>query len=96
MRVENDTDEPHALATRFDDLGHAGRQFEPIHSTPEDNVFGYHPRGDTAGDSSPAPDTRSVRQHDQGRLLLFKVTTQSLYNRPLELTIEARRRRGRR
>lgn len=87
MRVENDTDAPHMAASEFEIEDTEGETFEPLPLTLDENVFAYEAVELAPGRKFPplgrAADENSIR----GGLLLFKITTDSLGDRPLELKI---------
>jgi hypothetical protein len=89
MRVENDTDEPHATADEFTIHDTQGAEFHPIELDPQVSDFAYEPTELQPGTLLPAPDTPAYDNTIRGALILFKVTAESLGNRPLELEIHS-------
>jgi hypothetical protein len=89
MRVENDSDEPHATAENFKIVDTQDDEFEPIELDPSTNDFLYEPTELQPGTLLPAPDTPAYDNTIRGGLILFKVSTAALANRPLELEIES-------
>lgn len=87
MRVENDTDEPHAAAEEFVIKDTQDTEFEPIELDEEVNVFGYQARELAPGTLLPVLNSPASDNTIRGELLLFKVKTSSLGNRPLEFEI---------
>jgi hypothetical protein len=89
MRVENDRDEPQPTAEEFKIVDTQGDEFEPIELDPAVNDFVYEPTELQPGEILPAKDTPAADNTIRGGLILFKVTTEALANRPLELEIES-------
>ena len=89
MRVENDGDEPHAMAENYVIRDTDGNEFEPIEIDAETNVFVYEARDLEPGTVAPIPNAPAFDNTIRGELLLFKVNAASLGNRPLELEIES-------
>jgi hypothetical protein len=88
MRVENDTEEPHAPATQFSIEDTQEDVFEPLDVPFEDNIFSYDPPEELPPETVyPILNSASSDNTIKGGMLLFRVTTASLYNRPLELRI---------
>jgi hypothetical protein len=87
MRVENDSDDPHPTAEEFTIKDTQGDEFEPVEIDPAVNDFVFEPTELPAGGLIPAPDTAASDNTIRGALLVFKVTTEALANRPLELEI---------
>ncbi len=88
MRVENDTEEPHAPATDFEIEDTQEDIFEPLDIPFEDNLFVYDPPAELPP-ATVYPRLNSAASDNtiKGGMLLFKVETDALYNRPLELRI---------
>jgi hypothetical protein len=89
MRVENETGRPQRAATDYTITDTQDTKFKPLNLAPE-NVFAY--RGDPVGANGgllPVPDSPAAETTVQGALLLFKIPTRNLENRPLELSIRA-------
>jgi hypothetical protein len=87
MRVENDSDDPHPTAEEFTIVDTQDDEFEPVELDPAVNDFVYEPTELQPGEVLPAPDTAAADNTIRGGLILFKVTTESLANRPMELEI---------
>jgi len=81
LRVQNTTDKTIAPANDFSIVDTQENVYRPV---PLDNPFAYKP--DPIGPQSliPQPDSVASTTTIQGSLLLFKVKTDSLQNRPLE------------
>ena len=88
MRVQNEDDQPHPAARDYTITDTQDTKFRPIQLGP-DNVFAY--RAGNVGPKSliPAPDSPPSESTIQGSLLLFKIPTRNLENRPLELSIRS-------
>ena len=89
MRVENDTDAPHEMASQMTITDTQGNTFEPIQLDPAISEFGYQPTELGPHSLYPPLDTPASDNTIRGGLVLFKVKTESLYNRPLVLHIES-------
>ncbi len=90
LRVQNETSEPLRPSEEIEIEDTVGKIYHPIELGPE-NVYAYrdedeipprevYPLADSAGFDTPA----------RAAMLLFKLTLESLNNRPLELKIEGR------
>ncbi len=90
MRVENDTERERPAADQFKIVDTQGEEFEPVELDTAINVFDYEPRPIPAGELLPKIGSAAADNTIQGALVLFKVKTGSLYNRPLELEILSR------
>jgi hypothetical protein len=90
LRVQNQTDHAIAPANDFQIVDTQENVYRPVPLDTEVNPFAYRP--DPIGPKSliPQPDSVASEGTVQGSLLLFKVKTESLQNRPLEF----RMRRG--
>jgi hypothetical protein len=88
MRVENDGEKAARAATDYTITDTQNTKFRPIRVGTE-NPFVY--RGGTLKptDVLPAPDSPAGQGSIQGALLLFKIPTRNLENRPLELSIRS-------
>jgi hypothetical protein len=87
MRVENDGDKPARAATDYLITDTQGNKYRPVNFAPV-NVFAYRGGGlMQPKDILPKPDSPSGQGSIQGALLLFKIPTRNLENRPLELSI---------
>jgi hypothetical protein len=87
MRVQNETDRPLRAATRYEIIDTQENVYRPVPLDPKANAFAY--QGGEVGPQSilPSPDSAAGSGVIQGALVLFKVRTDSLQNRPLELRI---------
>jgi hypothetical protein len=88
MRVENDGTKAARAATDYTITDTQNTKFRPL-PIGADNSFVY--RGGTLQptDVLPAPDSPAGQGSIQGALLLFKIPTRNLENRPLELSIRS-------
>jgi hypothetical protein len=88
IRVENDGEKAARAATDYVITDTQNTKFRPIRIGAE-NPFVY--RGGTLQptDVLPAPDSPAGQGSIQGALLLFKIPTRNLENRPLELAIRS-------
>lgn len=87
VRVVNETGRTHPSAEEFEIEDTQGRKFEPVMVT--GNMFAYQPteippRG-TLPPHGSIPDESAIG----GQMVLFKLTLDSLANRPLELLIRS-------
>lgn len=87
MRVENDGEDAHAAAEEFVISDTQDEEFEPLELDPEFNAFAYVPREIPSGELLPIVSSPASDSTIGGAVILFKVKTGSLYNRPLELEI---------
>ena len=94
MRVENETSEPRVAADHFEVVDTQDNRFEPLELDTEVNAFAYEPRELPGGTMLPVPDSPAYDNTIRGSLLLFKLRTESLYNRPLELEISSSQGEG--
>jgi hypothetical protein len=91
MRVENAGEEPGhpARAADYVITDTQDTKFRPLTMAPE-NVFVYRGGGTLAPEAIlPAPDSPAGQGSIQGALLLYKIPTRNLENRPLELSIRS-------
>jgi hypothetical protein len=87
VRVENDGDKASKTATDYEITDTLDRKFRPVRFAP-DNVFAYRGGGVLKPKAIiPAPDSPPGQGSIQGSLLLFRIPTRNLENRPLELSI---------
>ena len=86
MRVENDGDKPARAATDYLITDTQGNRYRPLSFAPV-NVFAYRGGVMQPTEILPKPDSPSGQGSIQGALLLFKIPTRNLENRPLELSI---------
>jgi hypothetical protein len=84
IRVQNTTDETIAPANDFEIVDTQDKVYRPIPLDTNINPFAYRP--DPIAPKGLIPEADSVASEGtiQGSLLLFKVKTESLQNRPLE------------
>ena len=85
IRVSNSTDHPVAPANDFEIVDTEDNVYRPIPLDAKVNPFAYTPDPIPAKGLIPQPDSIASEGVIQGSLLLFKVKTGSLQNRPLEL-----------
>jgi hypothetical protein len=95
IRVENDSDEQQVAAETFEIEDTQEKIYRPVLLDERTNVFAYQPRP-VAPDGGLIPDQDSAAGQGviQGALLLFKLTNESLQNRPLEFRIKSAREPG--
>lgn len=84
LRVQNETDEALQSVTDVEIVDTEENVYEPIAIDAEENPFVYEPQVVPPGIVIPRPDTAAGQGPIQGELILFKVTNESLQNRPLE------------
>ena len=85
VRVENVTDEPHPVANNWEIVDTLDNVYRPVPFGPE-NVFTLKTDVNVPpGTVLPLKSSASGQGPIQGSLLLFKIKTDSLQNRPLEL-----------
>jgi hypothetical protein len=89
MRVSNPTTETHKPASSFRIVDTLEREYEPVPLDPDSNPFVYQPSPIRPGQIIPDPNSISGEGDIQGSLILFKVSLESLQNRPLELKIDS-------
>jgi len=90
LRVENETEQPHPAATKFEIVDTQGNVYEPIQLQRE-NAFAYslrrpqtvQPKGTLPSANSPAAEGAIG-----GLLVLYKLPSQALQFRPLDLIIK--------
>lgn len=86
MRVENEEKDALPASKDFTIKDTQGNLFKPV---PVDNAFGYAPELIPGGGYIPNQEKLAAYAGTQGELLLYKIPTTSLDNRPLELTIRS-------
>jgi hypothetical protein len=91
MRVQNETGQPLTPADEFTITDTQEAEFRPLELDPDANVFLYEPSDIPSGHLLPEANSPASDNTIQGALILFKVKTESLYNRPLELEIHSSR-----
>ena len=85
VRVENVTDEPHPVADNWEIRDTLDNVYRPV-PLDDTNVFTLQTDVDVPpGEVLPLKSSASGQGPIQGSLLLFKIKTDSLQNRPLEL-----------
>jgi hypothetical protein len=89
MRVENETDERLSPTDAFGIVDTQEDRFEPVEIDEERNVFVYDPKPIGPGELLPEKNSPASDNTIQGALVLFKLTVESLSNRPLEFEIES-------
>jgi hypothetical protein len=89
MRVSNANDKAIAPADDFEIVDTQDNVYKPVPLDPKVNPFAYEPNPIPPKSMIPQPDSiASEGVIKQGALLLFKIKTDSLQNRPLELRIK--------
>jgi hypothetical protein len=87
MRVENETDKPLPAIRDFEIVDTQENVYRPVPLDARSNPFAYQ-GGEVAPRSIiPLPDSAAGNSPIQGSLVLFKLKTSSLQNRPLEFHI---------
>ena len=89
IRAFNQTDEEHPAASQFEIVDTTGEKFQPLQLDPQANAFAFQPGPVAAGSQLPLPNSAGQVNSTQGGLLLFKLKTSTLENRPLELHISS-------
>lgn len=84
IRVQNTTDETIAPANDFAIVDTQDNVYRPVPIDTNVNPFAYKPDPIAPKSLIPQPDSVAAEGTIQGSLLLFKVKTESLQNRPLE------------
>jgi hypothetical protein len=87
LRVQNEEGEPIVPANDFEIVDTQENVYRPIPLDPAINVFAYDPKPIPAHGVLPDPESAAAKSAIQGSLLLFKVKTSSLQNRPLEFKL---------
>ena len=86
MRVQNTSDRARPAASDYKITDTQGTVFRPVRLGPK-NVFAYRPAPVPPKGVLPVLDSPAAQSTIQGSLLLFKIPTANLANRPLELSI---------
>ena len=86
VRVWNRTGSRQPAAREFEIEDTTGKRYEPV-EIGADNIFAYRPAFIPSGATLPAADSVAEQAPIAGALLLFRVTNESLANRPLVLHI---------
>lgn len=89
MRVSNPTADTRKMASSFRIVDTQENEYEPVNLDLDANPFAYQPAPIRPGAVYPDANSVSGEGDIQGSLLLFKVTLESLANRPLELFIDS-------
>jgi hypothetical protein len=88
MRVENDTDDKTLTAAdEFEIVDTQEHSFTPVQL--DNNPLAYEAQDLTPHTVIPSPNSPAGEGVIQGSLILFKVTTEALANRPLEFKIQS-------
>ena len=87
LRVQNTGDEPLPAAREFTIEDTEGNEYEPVELDNTVNVFAYEPRDVPPKGLIPHPDSAAGNGPIQGAALLFRLTYDTLQNRPLEFHI---------
>jgi hypothetical protein len=85
VRVQNVSDQTRPSATTWEIHDTLDNVYRPIPVDTEINPFVYQPQDVPPGAVLPKPSTAAGQGPTQGLLLIFKLKTDSLQNRPLEL-----------
>jgi hypothetical protein len=93
MRVQNDGDRTGRATSDYTITDTQGNTFRPVPLGAQ-NVFAYRPRTMVPGDLIPVPNSAAASDPIQGSLILFKLKTDDLQNRPLTLHIGQGSQRG--
>jgi hypothetical protein len=89
MRVKNYSDETLTPTTNFTIVDTEQNEYRPVPLDRERNPFGYEPVALRHAELIPVPNSANQSGPIQGSLILFRLKTDSLQNRPLRLMIEA-------
>jgi len=88
MRVKNYSGETLRPTNEFTIVDTEGNEFRPVPLNVEANPFVYEPIDLLHSQVLPTPDSAAASGPIQGSLILFRLKTDSLQNRPLRLHIE--------
>jgi hypothetical protein len=88
VKVWNRTEDSHIAAKDFEIEDTVGKRYEPV-EVGEDNVFAYRATQIPSGGQLPGIDDVANEGVIGGSMLLFKLTLDSLANRPLVLHIKS-------
>jgi hypothetical protein len=88
VKVLNRTPDSHVAAKDFEIVDTVGNRYQPVDIGAE-NVFAYRATDIPSGGQLPATDTVANEGFIGGSMLLFKLTLDSLVNRPLVLHIKS-------
>jgi hypothetical protein len=89
MRVQNVGKQPQTATDQYEITDTQGNSFRPIPLDANANPFAYVAETVGPGEFIPGPETPAYNGPIQGSLLLFKLDTASLQNRPLTLKMSA-------
>jgi hypothetical protein len=89
MRVKNYSGETLTPTTQFTIVDTQDNEYRPVPLDAESNPFVYQPVPLAHAEVLPVPNSANQSGPIQGSLLLFRLKTDSLQNRPLKLLIEA-------
>jgi hypothetical protein len=87
VRIKNYSDQTQTPASDFTISDTEGNKFEPTALDPKVNDYAFQPRPIPAGQWLPNPSTPAGVNPIAGALILFRLKTADLQNRPLELHI---------
>jgi hypothetical protein len=88
VKAFNRTDSTYPAANKFEIEDTVEKRYSPVEIA-ETNPFAYHPTPIPSGGQLPARDSVADEGAVGGSLLLFKLTLESLANRPLVLHIQS-------
>jgi hypothetical protein len=88
IKVWNSGDRTRQAAEHFEIEDTAGRKYEPV-AVGANNLFAYRPARLPPDGTLPVQESTAYEAATGGALLLFKLTDESLSNRPLELTVQS-------
>lgn len=94
VRVQNETDDEQLPAETFEIVDTQEQVYRPILLDDRSNAFAYQPEPLAPKSLIPDPDSAPGQGAIQGSLLLFKLTNDTLQNRPLEFKIRSSRVSG--
>jgi hypothetical protein len=94
LRVQNETGEEKLPANDFQIIDTQEKVYTPVPLDTETNAYAYSAEPIPPHSVIPAPDSTAAHGVIQGSLLLFKVTNESLQNRPLEFRFKRGGRPG--
>ena len=87
IRVENESEEPQEAVSHYRIIDTQENEYVPVRIG-EPNPFAYRAGRVEGGELYPLPDSAAGERAPNGGLLLFKLKSSSLDNRPLELELE--------
>src|SRR3954449_7340640 len=89
LRVKNYSDQTQTPANEFWIEDTEANRFDPVQLDPKLNEYAYEPRPIGPAQWLPNPQTTPGINPIQGELLVFRLPTDDLQNRPLELHIKS-------